>query len=78
MPTITTTNKEAFTMAESADMARLIFKRFGRNPEAATEAWRRLLENDCSVEGFMDLVNYPEHTPHCNGSCAGGGHWTNQ
>lgn len=66
---ITTTNGKPFTHVESVDMARLVFKRFGDDPEAAAAAWRRLLENGCPVADFMALVEYNEHTPHCQGHC---------
>lgn len=54
---ITTTAKEEFTMEEHADMARLIFKRFGNDLHAATRAWRRLMENCTTEEQFQDLLN---------------------
>jgi len=66
---IATTNREVFTSAESVDLARLIFKRFGRDLEAATAAWRRLLQNSCTKEDFAALLDYAEHTPHCDGYC---------
>ena len=63
MSDITTTSGETFTLAEHRDLARLVFKRFGRNAEAAAEAWQRLMENSTSVSEFMDLINVrcPEH-----------------
>jgi len=64
--TITTTARETFTTAESTDMARLVFKRFGRDPEAAAAAWRRLLQNGCTVDDFLDLVHSPVHTHHAD------------
>jgi hypothetical protein len=67
---VTTTAGETFTNVEHVDLARLIFKRFGKDPEEATNAWRRMLGNSCPVSNFMALVDYPEHTPHCAGSCA--------
>jgi len=65
----TTTNGDTFTNSEQCDMARLIFKRFGRDPEEAAAAWRRLLQNNATVEGFMALVESPDHTHHCEGDC---------
>jgi hypothetical protein len=54
--TITTTNGESFTDQEHAEMARLIYKRFGRDPKSATKAWQRLMENNCTEQQFMELV----------------------
>lgn len=58
--TITTTAGEPFTPSDSADLARLVYKRFGRDSEAATAAWRRMLGNSCPVADFMALVECPE------------------
>ena len=57
------------TTTDSYDLARLVFKRFGHDPEAATAAWRRMLQNSATVEDFMSLVEAPTHTPNCEGSC---------
>jgi hypothetical protein len=65
----TAPGRETFTTAESTDLARLVFKRFGRDPETAAAAWRRLLQNGCTVDDFLDLVHSPVHTHHCNGEC---------
>lgn len=65
----TTTNGETFTREEHIDLARLIYKRFGRDSEAACAAWRRLLENQCPVTDFMALVANPMHTHHCCEQC---------
>lgn len=67
--TVTTTDGSVFTKLESVAMARLVFKRFGHNLSDATDAWRRLLQNDCTESDFMDLVEYPTHTEHCEGDC---------
>jgi hypothetical protein len=53
--TVTTTAREKFTGHEAREMANLVFKRFGRNWEAATAAWRRMMENGCDVESFKKL-----------------------
>lgn len=66
---ITTTDGGTFTTTENYDLARLIFKRFGRDPEAAAAAWRRMFQNDCDAENFMTLVTAPTHTEHCDGWC---------
>ena len=68
--TVRTTNKEVFTSNEHYDLARLIYKRFGRNPESAAKAWSRMLENNCTVDEYMALVNAPTHTYHCEGYCS--------
>lgn len=65
----TTTNGSAFTRTESIDMARIVFKRFGHDPEAATAAWCRLLQNQASVSDFMALIESETHTAHCEGYC---------
>lgn len=66
---VTTTSGDVFTTVETVDLARLILKRFGHDIKAATAAWCRLLENNCSEEQFVEIVDYPEHTPHCEGHC---------
>jgi hypothetical protein len=66
---VTTTDGTIFTPVDHVDLARLIYKRFGHNPEAATEAWRRMLQNSATVEDFMGLVEYGTHTPNCEGHC---------
>lgn len=60
VPTITTTDGTPFTGADSADLARLVYKRFGHDPEGATAAWRRMLGNSCPVSDFMALVELPD------------------
>ncbi len=67
--TITTTDRTKFVATDLYDLARLVFKRFGHNPEEATAAWRRMLQNSATVQDFMRLVNVDTHTPNCEGSC---------
>ena len=67
--TITTTDRTKFVATDHYDLARLVFKRFGHDPEAGAAAWRRMLQNSATVEDFMGLINAPTHTPHCEGSC---------
>jgi len=55
---ITTTNGQLFTGEESADMAFLVYKRFGRDIGAAHTAWNRMLENNCSLKFFAQLVEH--------------------
>ena len=67
--TITTTDRKKFVAADHYDLARLVFKRFGHDPQAATSAWRRMLQNSATVEDFMGLVEASTHTPNCEGHC---------
>jgi hypothetical protein len=53
---ITTTCGERFTEANSRELARLVFVRFGRDSAAALAAWHRLLQNNCGLEQFFDLI----------------------
>jgi len=68
---ITTTNGKHFTLTQSAELARLIFKRFGEDPAEATKAWQRLLQNSATEHEFIELLCYPEHTANCDGWCRG-------
>lgn len=54
---IRTTNGKTFTAEDHYALARLIYKRFGCDPEAAVAAWRRLLQNNATTEDFLQLVN---------------------
>jgi len=54
--TVTTTNGSKFTGEDSARLAFLIYRRFGCHLEGACEAWRRMLQNDCPLSAFADLV----------------------
>ena len=53
---IKTISGATFSEKQSQALAHLIFLRFGRNKFDATLAWRRLLDNNCSVSSFMKLV----------------------
>ncbi len=53
---ITTTSNEVFSGENAELMALLVYKRFGRDQEAATTAWRRLLGNSATTDDFMKLV----------------------
>jgi hypothetical protein len=53
---IITTCGERFTEANSRELARLVFVRFGRDSAAALSAWRRLLQNSCTLDQFFDLI----------------------
>jgi len=54
--TVTTTAGESFTGEDSKQLARLIYRRLGRDMHVAANAWRRMLQNDCSDEQFSVLV----------------------
>jgi hypothetical protein len=49
---------DEFTQDDAAELAQLVFRRFRCDQQAATEAWRRLMQNNCSEEAFMSLVHY--------------------
>lgn len=55
--TITTTARETFTDEDTRAMARLVFKRFGRDIGAATAAWRRMLQNSATESDFAKLLD---------------------
>ncbi len=69
---ITTTSGERFTDADSQELARLIFRRFGRDLGAATVAWRRLLQNSTTERDFERLLGTDCANPNCGcgGTCA--------
>ena len=63
---IKTTDGQVFTSEEQRSMACLIYKRFGSDPEAAADAWQRMLQNGSTVGDFMTLVESgrkPEFDP---------------
>lgn len=55
-PSVITTCGEVFTYKEHREMARLVFRRWGRDTAAALCAWRRLMQNGCELEQFLDLL----------------------
>lgn len=63
--TVTTTDGTRFTGEESAQLARLIHKRFGHDDEAAAETWRRMLGNSTPTHVFMELVNHESESEVC-------------
>ncbi len=69
VPVPVTTNRETFTVGESVDMARLVYKRFGRDSKAASSAWARLMQSTPDEEGYLLLVFSGDHTHHCDGYC---------
>jgi len=44
---VITTNGDEFTPEDTIALARLIHKRFGKNIEVTSIAWRRLFQNTC-------------------------------
>ena len=54
---VTTTNGEVFTGEEHAQLAHLIWARWGKNYIAAHVAWKRLFENSASLSQFTSLVD---------------------
>ena len=60
MAAVKTTSGENFTDRESALMAFMVYKRFGRNAIDAVIAWRRLLQNNCPDYAFWTLVEAGE------------------
>ncbi len=54
------TSGEKFSGAESATMAFLIYKRFGRDLQLATNKWKEMLGNSTSQEQFLYLVQQGE------------------
>lgn len=54
--TVTTANGEKFTSAETMLLTTLINKRFGRDPEAAAAAWRRMLQGTTTTDEFKSLL----------------------
>lgn len=65
MTTITTTANETFTEDDNRALAFLVFRRFGRDPDAATVAWRRLLQNNATVAQFKKLLVDARVCPSC-------------
>jgi len=57
MVDITTTNGERFSLQDSANMAWLVYRRFGRDLIEAAAAWNRLLGNNCDVSQFEKLLS---------------------
>lgn len=49
-------NSEVFRHEDTANMAWLIYRRWARDIKAAACAWRRLLQNSCTDDQFLDLL----------------------
>ena len=52
----TTTSGERFTDTDHAALARLLYKRFGRDEESFCAAWRRMLQNNAENAHIMKLL----------------------
>lgn len=57
---IKTISGEVFTGSESAELAFLLLKRWGRDEAAAASAWRRLTDSDLSTPEFVSLARSGE------------------
>lgn len=58
---ITTTNGETFTDFDHQALARLVYKRFGRDKEAFCAAWRRMLQNNAEDTEILRLFREDGH-----------------
>jgi hypothetical protein len=54
--TITTVNGKQFTHGDHVQLAKLVYERFGCDLQDACNAWQRLLQNNCSLRQFRDLI----------------------
>lgn len=54
---VMTTSHEPFHLSDSKLLAIQVLRRFGSDIQAATKAWRRLLQNNCSEADFKALVD---------------------
>jgi hypothetical protein len=57
MDDIKTTAGEIFSYEDSATVAYLIYRRFGRDFVVAHAAWMRLFQDNCSMQQFKEMVN---------------------
>lgn len=67
--TIRTTNGEVFSDAEQRALARLVFKRFGKDKAAFSAAWRRMLQNNAEDHEIAKLLDerYSQERQHLKG-----------
>lgn len=59
-----------FSYIDHVTLARGILMRWNNDVPAAAAAWRRLFQNNCDDQQFIDLVGHADHTEFCNGNCA--------
>jgi len=60
---VITTAGERFTLDMHRELARLVWVRFGRDAQAATAAWRRMMQNTCEVQNLLALIDISRNTP---------------
>jgi hypothetical protein len=60
-----TTNGSPFTYGQCTNLAYLIWLRFGCDMPSARAAWCRMLENDCPLSDFAELVRLGTPTEKC-------------
>lgn len=53
----TTTNGSVFREEDHLRLAWLVYRRFGSDIGAGAEAWRRMLQNNCTDFDFEELVD---------------------
>lgn len=53
---INTSDGDVFSEEDTRDLAKLVYKRFGKNLGDATNAWKRMLGNNCSERDFGKMV----------------------
>lgn len=70
---IHTTDGKLFGPEEHRALARLIYQRYGCDAEAATAAWRRMLQNNATSKDFMAMVEAEIHPAQYGGYAYGYG-----
>lgn len=55
---VTTTAGETFGYKQFAQLAHLIWLRFGKDDEAAVLAWRRLHQNNATLDDFKQMRSW--------------------
>ncbi len=56
--TITTVSGKRFTSKDHGELARLVYQRFGEDLTAATNAWRRMLQNSATESDFAQMLTW--------------------
>lgn len=54
---LTTTAGEPYTYGQAAELAHAVYVRFGRDMQAAHEAWNRMLQAETPLNQFAEMVN---------------------
>ena len=54
---VVTTNNEKFTEKQTYEMVKLVYVRFGRDVGVAHSAWKRMLQNNCDLRSFQNLLD---------------------